>query len=121
MAVNIAIIDQNEIYRESLKTLLEQIEGFRVVLVSGDFNCSFNLLNNPVEVMLIDNSIGKQKCDELIGRALSQGNSIKTLMLAMYRDELILDYGNIDVILKNSGKKEFEGRIRELIKPNIIN
>jgi len=91
MIIHIAIIDQNEIYRESLKTLLEQIEGFRVVLVSGDFNCSFNLLNNPVEVLLIDNSICNQKSDELIFKVSSKRKSIKVLALAMYNEELTLD------------------------------
>ena len=116
MAINIAIIDQNETYRKSLKTLLEQIEGFRVVFDSGDFNCGSNFYNNLLEVMLIDSSIGKQKCGELIVEALSQRNSIKVLMLAVYREELTLDYGNVAIILKSSGKKEFESRIRELVK-----
>jgi len=116
MAINIAIIDQNEIYRKSLKTLLEQIEGFRVVFDSGDFDSSFNLINNQVDVMLIDNNIGKQKCQELIVSVLSKMNTIKVLMLAMYKEELTLEYGGADNILKNSDKNEFENRIKDLVK-----
>jgi hypothetical protein len=50
MAIKIAINDQNGIFRESRKTLLEQIEGFRMDFDSAYFNGSKKPLENPVEL-----------------------------------------------------------------------
>jgi DNA-binding NarL/FixJ family response regulator len=112
--INIAIIDQNRTFRESLKTLLEQIQDFRVVLDSGEDSCLRNPCNDPVQVMLIDNAMGREKCNELIDEAISQFNHLKALILTMFKDELNLDSGKAEVMLKCSSKKEFENRIKKL-------
>jgi DNA-binding NarL/FixJ family response regulator len=114
MPVNIAIIDKNEIYRESLKTVLEQINDFRVVFSTGDCNCLKMPGNLPIWVMMLDDSFGKEQCQELVIEAEAKWKSIKTLILAMYKEELNMDFGNVPVILKSSGKMEFEKRIRKL-------
>jgi DNA-binding NarL/FixJ family response regulator len=112
--INIAIIDQNRTFRESLKTLLEQIQDFRVVFNTGETNYLENLPKNAVQVLLVDNAMGREKCNELIDAALSQSNHLKALILAMYKDELNLDSGEAEVMLKCSSKKEFENRIKKL-------
>jgi DNA-binding NarL/FixJ family response regulator len=113
--INIAIIDRNRTFRESLKTLLEQIKNFRVVLDCDDNSCPENPGNDPVHVMLIDSSIGKEKCAFLMNETLAQWESVKTIILAMYKDELNLDSGKAEVMQKSSSKKEFENRIKKLI------
>jgi hypothetical protein len=65
MSVSIAIIDRNEIYRESLKTLLEQVNGFNVAFISGDIKGMEGFRNIPVRALLLDYSLGNEKCTEI--------------------------------------------------------
>jgi len=113
--INIAIIDQNETYRKSLKMVLEQVEGFHVVLESGEYSCLKGDDEITIQVLLINYSPGNRKCAEQISEASMNRNFLKSLILVMYKDELNLDFDEADVILKSSSKKEFEKRIRELV------
>jgi DNA-binding NarL/FixJ family response regulator len=116
MSINIAIIDKNEIFRESLKVLLEQIEGFSVIVEANDCNfLNFSDTIPPIQVLLLDNSFGKEKCTAWINETLVQLKSVKTLMLATYKEELGFSSMDTEVILKSSGKKEFEYSINKLI------
>ncbi len=113
--INIAIIDQNETFRESLKTLLEQISDFRVVVDTDDGNFLKTPNTVPIQVLLIDNSIGKEKCNEFIQNTMLKSKSVKSLILTMYREDLVFCADRTDIILKNSSKKDFENRIKNLI------
>ncbi len=113
--INIAIIDQNDTYRKSLVTILEQVVGFNVVLDSKDCNCLRNIDTVPVQVVLIDISLGLDKCMEMISEATGKYEYLKIIILVMYRDELDIDFGMAVTMLKSSGKKDFEKRIRELV------
>jgi len=113
--INIAIIDRNDTHRKSLKTILEQVEGFRVVLDSGDSSTLRNTANNPVQVALIDIGFGREKCMELISEAYGRDDFYKIIMLVMFRDELKLDFGKAGIMLKSSDKKEFENRIKGIV------
>ncbi len=113
--INIAIIDQNLTYRESLKTLLEQVDGFRVVLDSPDGAWVKTTNENPVQMIIMDGSIGNEKCKELMNQASETGISSKTLILAMFKEELDFDFGNAAVMLKSSGKNEFVKRIKSML------
>jgi DNA-binding NarL/FixJ family response regulator len=116
MTINIAIIDKNEIFRESLKILLEQIEGFSVIVDANDCNfLNFSDTIPPIQVLLLDNSFGKEKCTVWMKETLAQWKSVKTLMLATYKEELGFGSMDTEVILKSSGKKEFEYSINKLI------
>lgn len=116
MAINIAIIDPNEIFRKSLKQLLEQIDGFSVIMDADDFHF-FPISNTipPIQVLLIDNSLVKDNCAAWINETPGQWKSVKTLMLATYKEELGFGSVNTEIILKSSGKKEFECKINSLI------
>ena len=116
MTINIAIIDRNEIFRESLKILLEQIEGFSVIMDAA--NCvNLNISNTipPIQVLLIDSSFGKEECNFRMNEEPVQSKTVKTLMLATYKEELGFGMVDTEIILKSSGKKEFEYRINKLI------
>jgi DNA-binding NarL/FixJ family response regulator len=112
--INIAIIDPNEIFRESLKIMLEQIDGFRVILETNDCNRFKTMVDSPVQVLLIDNGIGADKQNELIADASRQGINTKSLVLTTFKEDLPTGTGRNNSILKISGKKEFETRIRLL-------
>jgi DNA-binding NarL/FixJ family response regulator len=113
--INIAIIDQNEIYRASLKTLLEQIDGFRVVVEAPGIAWIREPASFPVEVVLLDNSFGNEECSEMIRILSDKIASVRTMILVMFREELEFDFGTTEVILKSSGKQEFDRRIKKLI------
>ncbi|TSA27058.1 MAG: DNA-binding response regulator [Bacteroidetes bacterium] len=113
--IHIAIIDQNKTYRESLKTILEQIEDFRVVHDSPDGKCFNGSDDIPVHILMIDGSMSKGKCSELVQNTLTSSISIKTIVLAMFNEELDYDYGKTEVMLKSSSKREFELRIKKMM------
>jgi DNA-binding NarL/FixJ family response regulator len=111
--MNIVIIEQNKVFRESLKTALNQVNGFKVVFDSD--NCLFPEAINKVQVneLLLDYSFGEVKCNETIAIAHSIWPAVSILFLTNYKEE-----GNYDsmqpteVILKSSSKKEFEDKIK---------
>jgi len=120
MAISIAIFDQNETFRESLKTLLNQIEGFSVVLNSGEGKIANGEMNSPFQVMLVDCGMSREKYTELVEQAEMRNRDTKALVLVMFRDELDLDFGKAGTILKSSGKNEFETRIKKLVNGNFV-
>jgi DNA-binding NarL/FixJ family response regulator len=112
--MNIVIIEQNKIFRESLKTALDQIPDFNVVLDTDNYSSLDGIGNVPVHEILIDDGYGKANCDETIRKALSAWPDVKFLLLTTYKEDYNFK-SNIksDVILKNSSKKEFEYIIKK--------
>ncbi len=112
--MNIVIIDPNKIYRESLKTALDQVAGFAVVLDSDNYKCLDGICNLQIHQVLIDYGLGRAKCDETMRKALSEWPDAKFLLLTTYReDNNFKGVKTADVILKNSTKKEFEHKIKQ--------
>ncbi len=114
--MNIVIIEQNKIFRESLKTALKQIAGFNIVFDSDNNGCFDILSDQQIQLILIDNNITKSKCIEIKKKALVLWPSVKFLLLTSFKKEecnIDLDRAT-NAILKNSSKKDFENRIREL-------
>jgi DNA-binding NarL/FixJ family response regulator len=53
--MNIAIIENNNFYRESLKTALNQIVDFKVSFDSDDLNSFFQITDNSdFQIILLD-------------------------------------------------------------------
>lgn len=114
--INIAIIDRNEIHRASLRTLLGQIDGFRVVMDADNLNHLKNPFTEPPDVILIDSSDSGENGGLCTSRLQEIMTGVKIIFLAMFKEELDLDYGNAGVVLKSSDKKEFEMRIKRLVE-----
>jgi DNA-binding NarL/FixJ family response regulator len=117
--VNIAIVEKNSIYRESLQTALNQIADFKVVLVCGDcteFYQNFNSLN--FNVLILDYNIGDEECLETI-RKINQINSeVKVVIFTDYIQicyyKHLIDSGADAVINKNSNKLSIEAQLRKI-------
>ena len=113
--MNIVIIEENKIFRESLKTALNQIPDFEVVFDADNNRYPEEISNIPVNLILIDYSAGKNKCSETMNKALLVwGTTVKFLFLTDYEEVCAINgIKTSDIILKNSSKKEFENKIRK--------
>jgi len=113
--MNIVIIEQNKIFRESLKTVLNQIPDFEVVFDADNNWYPEEMRNVVVNLILIDYSFGKTKCNEAMNKALLVwGTTVKFLFLTDYKEECANNnIKSSDIILKHSSKKEFENKIRK--------
>ena len=111
--MNIVIIERNKIYRESLKTVLDQIPDFNVVFEMDNTGSLEDNKNIQVNLILIDYNLGKDKCNETVNKAISLWPDVKFLLLTTYKEEHDFERNKgFDVILKNSSKKEFEYKIK---------
>jgi len=113
--INVALIERNETHRESLATLLSQLNGLKVVHAAADGNWIHNFTGPPIHLKILDGSMGQEQCLDLIRQSSSLGMKVKTLILLMFREELDHDFATGSVMLKSAGKSEFEGRIRQLM------
>jgi len=111
--MNIVIIEQNKIYRESLKVALNQIYDFNVVCDIENISYPENITNVEINLILIDCSFGKIVCNEIMNKTLSVWPEVRFLLLADYKQECNIHKAkSCDIILKNSSKEEFEIKIR---------
>ena len=84
-------------------------------MVSSDANWVNAVADIPVDLMIIDGSMGKEKCSMMMNHAITKWKSIKTLILAMYREDLEYNYEHAEVMLKSSVKREFEEKIKNMM------
>lgn len=113
--INIIIIEQNKIFRESLKTALEQIPDFRIVVDMDNKGNLQSFKNVKVDLILIDYNLGENICNEIINETLSVNPDVKFLLLVGNTIECNFTcFKTIDTILRNSTKKEIENKIMEL-------
>jgi DNA-binding NarL/FixJ family response regulator len=117
--INIAIADPNETFCRSLKTLLEQIDGFRVMTIMENEKFIYKNTDDPVDVLLIDIGLYMDKCNRIISELACENNSMKIILLAMYEDDFESGLQKVEVILKSAGKEKFEARIRQLASTEI--
>ena len=122
--MNIAIVEQSKPYRESLKILLNQIPGFRVVFDTDNHSDFLKFLKtNMIDILFLDFD-----CIEAVGQEmmLEYRNSFPTsriivlsFSLEICRYETFLQRYSLDVMLKNSKKKDFENHIIEAVNKTI--
>jgi DNA-binding NarL/FixJ family response regulator len=112
--MNIVIIEKNKIFRESLKTALNQISGFKVVCDTENISYLQDFTNIDINLILIDYSFGKNRCNEIMNKIHSVWPEVRFLLLADYKQECNIHKDkSCDIILKNSSKEEFKIKIRE--------
>jgi DNA-binding NarL/FixJ family response regulator len=113
--MNIGIVEQNSIFRESLKTVLDQIPGFKVVFDMGTAGPFEGIGHLQVNLILVDYDLGKTKCTETMNKAVVVWPDVSFLLLTSYREEFNFESKMMaDVILKNSTKQEFASKINKL-------
>jgi DNA-binding NarL/FixJ family response regulator len=117
--VNIAIVEKNDIYRESLITALNQIDDFKVVSACRNSVELYPALDSiNINVLLLDYSNGCDKCLETI-RIINQSNpNVKVVVLTdslhNFYDEQLKNSGVDAIINKDSSKALLEAQIRNV-------
>jgi|GEM_PF-1284205 len=113
--MNIAVIEQNKIYRESLGTVLNQINDFNVVYCGDNLD---DLIQHhekdKIALILIDY--------HLLGQITKLFYDIKIISISdfdeIYPEENLSAKGIAGVIFKNTSKKELEKKIRRALYDN---
>ena len=122
--MNIAIVEQSKPYRESLKILLNQIPDFRVVLDTDNHSDFLKfLITGQIDILFLDFEYIETGNTEIM---LNYSNSFPTSKiivlsssLEICRYETILQTYQLDVMLKNSKKQDFENHIIEAVNKRL--
>jgi len=112
--VNIAIIDKNEIFSDSLKIMLEQVADFNVNVYKTEFGLDRDESGFVPDVLLLDAEFGTNRSKEVLEKENGAVWQKKTLMMVMFKDDFSFDSFNFPMILKSSSAKDFENKVREL-------
>ena len=118
--MNIAIIELNKLYRESLKILLNQTPDFRVVF-DTDNNSDFLqfLKTNTTDIVFLGFECIETQCSQKLLEFTKLHPETKSIVLThsleICKYETIIQTYCLDVMLKNSTKKEFDKHIRQAV------
>ncbi len=117
--ITIAVADFNQTYCQGLKTMLEQVEGFEVVLLPvSDFRPE-NLDKLPIDMLLMDEDLYEDS-KTMAGKMEMVWPVKKTIILSMDCNEIPALPGVVEVLCKGAGKREFIERIMELSRVDPI-
>ena len=118
--INIAIVEKNVFYRESLRTILSQIPDFRIISDTESYSDLMKIsLAAKVDLVLLDEELTDSKCIQEIKNYFAKLNDVKILALSEHNNECfqkeIIQNGVDDIIQKHFSKKKIEEKIRSLI------
>lgn len=116
--IMIALADGNPTYCQGLKTMLEQVEDFRVAVIPPENFRPWIANDPPAGILLVDDDLYQSFRDRNVEKEIAL-LSLKTIILTMDRDELNCPRQGPEVLYKGSGKREFEERIRKLALADI--
>lgn len=115
--IKIIIVDDHTIFRDGLKSLLSQINGFEVISEAENGVDFINQLEslNP-DLVLMDISMPQMDGIEATEKALKKNHNLKIIALSSYSDHVyyykMIKAGVLGFVQKNVGKEELEEAIR---------
>ena len=117
--ITIGIVDDHAIFRDGLKSVLSQIEHFRIVFEAENGKEFLKLLEQCVpDIILIDISMPEMDGIEATEKALGKYPMLKVITLSGYSDHIyyykMIKAGAEGFVLKKSGKEELEKAITEV-------
>jgi DNA-binding NarL/FixJ family response regulator len=123
--LNIAIITSNDHYRESLKTVLNQIPRFKVTLVCRNRNdAATQIAGKTINVVLLDNAVCEDDSEGFVKQIHMLSPKAKILMLLNHIEECwytqAMKSGADDAIPKFSGKRVIEQHVRSIMEKNTL-
>lgn len=116
MDIKIAVIDDHELFREGLKLVLNQVEGFSVVFdTPNGYRFLETLENLPVDIVLMDIQMPGINGIETTEQALRLKPGLPVIALTMFSDTghylQMIQAGVKGFILKKANKFELEQAI----------
>ncbi len=116
----IAIIDDHELFREGIKLVLNQIEGFEVIF---DTDNGYNFLDfldkQKPDIVLMDIQMPQINGIETAKVGIKKHNDLKIIALTMFSDlnnfNLMINAGAKGFILKSADKIELNNAINSVI------
>lgn len=120
-AVRILLIDDHDLFRESLVRLLEAEAELKVVGQCATIAEALRLLSAvSVDVILLDYDLGEEFGTDLLHQLKSRGNNVKVLMVtAGMRDSVTraaLNTGVSGIIFKHSRPSQLKEAIQKISK-----
>jgi DNA-binding NarL/FixJ family response regulator len=114
--LNIAIITSNDVYGESLKTVLNQIPRFKVTLVCRNWNdAATQIARKTVDIVLLDSAVCKDDPGRFVKQIQMLSPKTKILMLLDHMEECwytqAIKSGADDAIPQYADKKILEEHI----------
>ena len=121
--INIGIVDDHAIFRDGLKSVLTQIEGFQIVFEAETGVEFLKLLNEVVpDIVLMDISMPEMDGIVATEKALAKHPMLKIITLSSYSDHIyyykMIKAGVQGFVLKKSGKEELEKAIKDVNEGN---
>lgn len=115
--LTIAVADNNQTYSQGLKTMLEQVEGFEVVLLPSSGIRPEDLTKLHIDMLLVDEDLYEDRMT-LPGQREMFWPVKKTIVLTMECNEIAMLSTVVEAICKGAGKREFTERIMKLTQAN---
>lgn len=117
--IRIALVDDHQLVRDGLKSILLSINDVEVVGEASDGRGAIDLARNlDVDVMIMDIAMSGLNGLEATMRITEKHPDIKVLILSMYDSEEYIarsmQSGARGYLLKNSAPEEFESAIRKV-------
>jgi len=117
--VRIAIVDDHDLFREGIRLVLEQIEGFEVVLDTADGHVLIDSVQSIMpDVVLMDVNMPTIDGVETTRRVLETMSNLKVIALTMFSDvshyTQMINSGVKGFVLKNANKHELQQAISEV-------
>jgi len=119
MKIKIAIIDDQDLFREGLKLILSQIDNFEVIFdTSNGYEFIDFLQNNKPDIVLMDINMPKIDGIETTKRAISIFTDLKIIALTLFSDlthfTLMQNAGVKGFINKNIKKNDLQQAINQV-------
>lgn len=107
----IALLDDHILFRKGLTELINQIDGYQVIIEAGNGKEFFNLIENTnlPDLAIVDIAMPEMNGFETVSIIKKQYPSIKTLALSMYESEITI------IKMLRSGAK---GYLPKEVEPN---
>lgn len=119
-AIQILMVDDHSLFRESVSRLLENSYGLRVAGKCATVEEAQQVLAaTPVDVVLLDYDLGEESGFRLLAEMKRSGSAAKVLMVtAGLSDEMtlqVMEAGAAGVFLKNSSPEQLVAAIHQVI------
>jgi DNA-binding NarL/FixJ family response regulator len=117
--IKIALIDDHDLFREGIRLVLSQIDGFEVVFDTSDGHSFLDYLQNSTpDIVLMDINMPLIDGVETTKKALQLLPSLRIIALSMFSDTVhytqMINAGVRGFILKKASKSELQKSIEEV-------